>query len=196
MASRRRLARRYRFLHEHERDPVEAESVVRFALELACEGLPPIGFRLWTPSSHDYPAGYAHWGSRQPAWLNSCYTSRSPRPSGARAISICVVSDASPVLGQPHVCWHASGPKRALRARREAGEHVEEYQPEAVAALAAGEAYVGRWPIVTLDDWREALVHTAAHEIHHLALYWRGAKQSEVACERRAAFVLREWRAR
>lgn len=53
----------------------------------------------------------------------------------------------------------------------------------------------GLWPEVTLQDWREALVHTAAHEAKHIERYVYGGEQSELACEHHAAWVLNRYRA-
>jgi hypothetical protein len=53
-----------------------------------------------------------------------------------------------------------------------------------------------RFPFFTYADWREWLVHTAAHEARHIHQYRHGAPCSEVDCERFAEKVLRRYRER
>ena len=52
----------------------------------------------------------------------------------------------------------------------------------------------GRWPEVTLRDWREALVSVAAHEGKHIEQFRESIPRSEVACQHFAADVLRRYR--
>jgi hypothetical protein len=52
----------------------------------------------------------------------------------------------------------------------------------------------GRWPEVTLWDWREALVSVAAHEGKHIEQFRESSPRSEVACQHFAAHVLRRYR--
>ena len=49
----------------------------------------------------------------------------------------------------------------------------------------------GRWPDVTLGDWREALVSVAAHEAKHIEQFRTGTSRSELECHHFAASVLR-----
>lgn len=52
----------------------------------------------------------------------------------------------------------------------------------------------GRWPEIDIADWREALVHLAAHEGKHIDQYQSRTKCSEVACEHFAAYMLDHYR--
>jgi len=49
-------------------------------------------------------------------------------------------------------------------------------------------------PLITYHDWREALVGVAAHEFRHVDQYRFGQRVSEIACERAAVAMLRQWR--
>lgn len=51
-----------------------------------------------------------------------------------------------------------------------------------------------RWPRVTLADWREALVHLAAHEGLHVEQMREGVRTSEVRAERFAGRMLKLYR--
>jgi hypothetical protein len=50
------------------------------------------------------------------------------------------------------------------------------------------------WPRVELEDWREGLVHIAAHEAKHIEQYREHLSASELRCEHFAASVLRSYR--
>jgi hypothetical protein len=52
----------------------------------------------------------------------------------------------------------------------------------------------GRWPEVTLNDWREAIVFVTAHEAAHIEQYREGLPISEVRAEWFGAKVLGRWR--
>ena len=52
----------------------------------------------------------------------------------------------------------------------------------------------GRWPEVTLYDWREALVSVAAHEGMHIEQFRERSTRSEISCQHFAAHVLRRYR--
>ncbi len=52
-----------------------------------------------------------------------------------------------------------------------------------------------RFPRYRFEDWREALVHLAAHEAKHIEQYKEGLSRSEVACEHFAVYVLNLYRA-
>lgn len=52
----------------------------------------------------------------------------------------------------------------------------------------------GKWPEITLRDWREALVYCAAHEAKHIECSRERKRQSELACEHHGAWVLDRFR--
>jgi len=52
----------------------------------------------------------------------------------------------------------------------------------------------GRWPEVTLHDWREALVSVAAHEGKHIEQFRERTRRGELATHHYAAHVLRRYR--
>ena len=51
-----------------------------------------------------------------------------------------------------------------------------------------------QWPRYDLFDWREALVHLAAHEARHIEQYKNGERRSELVCEHFASYMLRRYR--
>ncbi len=51
-----------------------------------------------------------------------------------------------------------------------------------------------RSPLITMNDWREALVAVAAHEARHIRQYQAKARRSEVDAEQYAALRLAEYR--
>ena len=51
-----------------------------------------------------------------------------------------------------------------------------------------------RFPFFTFRDWRERLVHIAAHEARHVHQFRHGKSCSEVDCERFAAMALARYR--
>jgi hypothetical protein len=53
-----------------------------------------------------------------------------------------------------------------------------------------------RFPFFTFNDWREWLVKLAAHEAKHIEQFRQGVKCSEIACEKFALGVLKEFRSR
>jgi hypothetical protein len=53
-----------------------------------------------------------------------------------------------------------------------------------------------RFPFFVFDDWREWLVKLAAHEAKHIEQFREGARCSEIACEKFALGVLKEFRSR
>lgn len=52
----------------------------------------------------------------------------------------------------------------------------------------------GAWPEVTIHDWREQLVHTAAHEGKHVEQMRHRLPASEIAAEHHAAWVVGRYR--
>jgi hypothetical protein len=52
----------------------------------------------------------------------------------------------------------------------------------------------GQWPEVTIADWREQLITTAAHEAKHIEQFRERLPCSEVACEHFAAHMLNRYR--
>jgi hypothetical protein len=178
-----------RFLHEHERDPVEVERLVVFAIAQAVR-VPPLAIRVLAPGRRDYPTGVAyltHW----PDWSRKLYPQRASKIRQSMfAITVRTVTDHADCLGELRVCWHATA---ARAAYRDAPDSVE-YQPEVVAAYARGERKYGSWPIYVTHDWREAFLHTFAHELSHVLQWERGGRRSEVQCETFAVRVLEAWR--
>ncbi|GIV03633.1 MAG: hypothetical protein KatS3mg015_2463 [Fimbriimonadales bacterium] len=182
---------RLRFCHdEHGRDNEDVERLVRWVVRDATPGnVPPLAVRIRKPAAHDYPSGCAYL-TYWPQWAVKLYPRRSHLRRAMYAISVTTCSDAAPVLGQPHVCWHA----RAARTGATCDEDAAAYQPAAAAAWARGERQLGQWPIYILRDWREALVHTFAHELSHVVQFARNGGRSEIVCERFAAYVLERFR--
>lgn len=68
----------------------------------------------------------------------------------------------------------------------------ERFPQESVYYTDAGP----RWPRVTIADWREALIHIAAHEGLHIEQFREGLRRSELKCERFAERVLNNYRSR
>lgn len=129
--------------------------------------------------------GYA-FDSHKPKWAG--------RHRHATRLSILAAGDPDEDrYGRPLACWHST------RARQLAGEHGLEHVYQLWAeAYARGDRRFGRWPIYTINDWREALVHLAAHEFAHLLAFDRDRQRgrlSEIECELTAERVLEEWRA-
>jgi hypothetical protein len=94
--------------------------------------------------------------------------------------------------GWPTVCWHS---RRARLLAEEKGA------PAVYAmwslAYERGERRFGRWPIYVLNDWREALLHLATHELAHILAQDRQRSRgshSEIECELLAERVLNQWR--
>jgi len=50
-------------------------------------------------------------------------------------------------------------------------------------------------PSITVDDWRERFIALVAHEACHVRQFQEGSRRSEVAAERWASSILRDWRA-
>lgn len=173
---------RVRFRHEHERDPARVEEIVAWVVAQATEIPAGLAVRVRAPAEHGYPNGSASYAERD--WA------RSLRCRWAIFLRLA----APPYeFGIPRVCWHSS----VTRQR-----HWQEPRPPdgmqvtVADALAEGKTRVGRWPIYRIDDWEEALVHLAAHEVSHIVQEQRGRGQSEIICEEFAAATLTAWRER
>jgi hypothetical protein len=195
-----------RFLHDgHLRDPGEIVALSEFVIGLVHGEVPSLAVRVMKPGKHDYPSGWAH--QEQTQWATLLYPRRGKLRSAMYAMTVRTITDSATVLGHPHVCWHAVGVK-ALDKRGEYVERVtehgdpfwtfeafDEYQRPAQEAWARGERMLGRWPIYVLHNWREAFVHTFAHELNHIVQYHHGRKRhSEVGCERFALYALESYR--
>lgn len=178
-------SRRMRFLHEHERDPAEVERLAAFVVSQAV-AVPPLAVRVLKPGKYDYPSGVAYLTS-WPDWSRRLYPKRLSKIGQAMyPITVRTVSDFADCLGEPRVCWHSTAAKATYRSEPD----TPEYQPEAEAAWLRGERKLGRWPIYVTGDWREAFVHTFAHELSHVLQWERGGRKSEIQCETFAARVL------
>lgn len=172
----------------HGRDETLVEEAVRFAvgnLDLG-DGIVPVRVthgRYNGGGGQEFPTGYAYY--YLPAWA------RQFRAAARFAIMARVPADSWEGYGRPHVCYHATAAKAAVRADPYGGSGRN---PAAEEAAARGLDRIGRWPVYVLRDWQESLIHTVAHEAIHVVQARRRSRASEVACERYAADRLREWR--
>lgn len=176
-----------RFLHLHKRDSEKVEALVAFVVSQVVR-VPPLAVRVTAHARHDYPSGQAHL-THWPDWALRLYPRKSAKRQAMYAISVRTVSDDAEIHGVPRVCWHATTVKAAYREEPD----TVEYQPEVAAAYARGERKFGHWPIYVTHDWRDAFVHTFAHELSHVLQWERGRRKSEVQCETFAARVLSAW---
>lgn len=165
-------------VHEHERDQEEVERLVRFA----CEPLDrqigkTVAVKIVEPfEKARVPTGWATGeGRRWAGRVKNCILLRLPYDGMAK-------------YGVARVCYHALDWERH--------GSPDAFDAQVAAAHAAGESKFGRWPIYVVNDWREALVHIAAHEILHIAQYENGRSRSEVACEEYALARLVAFRER
>lgn len=116
-----------------------------------------------------------------------------PRGIGrAKSYVRCTVpGDDYPYYGIPKICGHSK------RLRELIWEHGLDEAIQLVAgAYNVGQRKVGRWPIYIIGDWRELLVHLAAHELRHIEQFENRRSLSEIDCEEFALATLTAWRER
>lgn len=182
---------RLRIIHESTRPAVEVERIIRFIVDLPVVDLPvPVAVRVLDAGvrTGGHYSGEATWGNYVPAWAGTA----------CHAMRLTIPADDWDGYGIPRVCWHSTGLRDLSAKHRANGGTFDEAQEGALADIAAlhaqGVATFGRWPIYTVADWQECLVHLAAHELRHLVQAYHGRPKSEVDCEEWAAWVLDRWR--
>jgi hypothetical protein len=168
---------RLRFaIHKHDRDEGEVEDIVRFAfapLARALEGI-TVAVKIQEPNGHQIPTGWATSGGRR--W--------------AGRVKHCVITglpdEAEAKYRVPRVCYHAFDYDR--------DGSPSAFDAEVAKVWESGGVKWKRWPIYVVTDWREALVHIAAHEGRHIAQYVNHRSRSEVDCEEYALARLVAWK--
>jgi hypothetical protein len=182
------MSRVLRLKHQHQRSPQEVEALARFVVSRVKGHLPPLAV-LCTQGGRDYPRGLA-WLGEWPHWALELYPRKSRLRDAMYAIMVNIVTDRAPCLGHPRVCWHSTKICKAFLSNPDSPE----YQPGIANLYYQGETKYGRWPIFITHDWREAFVHTFAHEVCHVLQAERGTRYSEVECEAFAHSVLVQYR--
>jgi hypothetical protein len=164
-------------IHKHDRDVAEVESLVRFALDpldRALEGI-AVAVKIEEPNGHRIPTGWATSNGRK--W--------------AGRVRHCVIvglpDETKAKYGIPRVCYHAFDYER--------DGSPAAFDAEIAKVWESGGVKWKRWPIYVVNDWREALIHIAAHEGRHIAQYVNDRSRSEVDCEQYAASRIEAWRA-
>lgn len=191
-----------RFLHEHEREPGEVERLVGFAVEPLKRQTPvTVAVKVNEPSPWATPSGVA-------------YEDETPRWAGRARYAITLRLPSEHLkqcrYGLAHVCYHASDYRSTyVEPERPEGideaewaqirgekwrAHTDAWHALVQAAYDRGERKWGRWPLVVLGNWREALVYIAAHEGMHVAQFVNGRVHSEIECELHAARRLEAFR--
>lgn len=163
-------------VHEHERDVEEVEAIVRFACEPLDRAIGKVvAVKIVEPfEKASIPTGWAISGGRKWAGrVKNCIILRLPYEGVAK-------------YGVPRVCYHAFDWERH--------GSTQAFDEQVAVLHEAGEPKFKRWPIYVVHDWREALIHIAAHEIRHIAQYENGRSRSEVDCEEFALARLEAWR--
>lgn len=185
-----------RFVHAHERDQAEVERLVAFAGEPLARSIGPVLVAVKVQASkHEANSGCAYPQGDTPRWAG--------RARYATTLSVPV--DRPEVrYGQPRVCYHASSLRDTYKAPTGVPDVVKSaawqvhstlWHMGIAEAFAAGATHHGRWPIYYVLDWREGLIHLAAHELRHVAQFANGRRRSEVDCETFALARLLAFRA-
>lgn len=173
-----------RYLHQHERDQADVERLVAFAAEPLKRNIGPIVLPVKVrASNHATPSGVAYGRGSIPRWAGRA----------SYAVTLSVPVDGPDVqYGWPRICYHASDLQDSYVAPEGVPDpvkaaawqvHLTTWRLKIVEAAAGGATRYGRWPIYFVDDWREGLVHLAAHELRHVAQFVNGRSLSEVDCE-------------
>lgn len=164
-------------IHDHDRDVAEVEEIVGFALaplDRALEGV-PVAVKIVEPNgTADIHTGWASSGGRK--WAGRV----------KHVIILKLPDERIAKYGVPRVCYHAFDYERHGSPRS--------FDKRVALLYEYGHAKFKRWPIYVVNDWREALVHIAAHEGRHIAQYVNDRSRSEVDCEEFALARLIAWR--
>jgi hypothetical protein len=112
-----------------------------------------------------------------------CVNVKGGRGLGGRAyMGVPAISNAPPTAQYLMTVKLGNGVAFPLGPRNYNGQAPHEVGPR------------NRFPFFTYADWREWLVHTAAHEARHIHQYRHGIRRSEVDCEWFAEKALTRYR--
>lgn len=169
-----------RLLNESSRAPGEVEAILAWTLgQVGRIEHGKIVVKVVDTDTHG-SHGFAFGNHRRPKWVGRYrYGVRLAIATGTTHFDF------------PRVCFHSAAAKKLAH-----GNSPEHYWGHIFDLYDAGERRFGRWPIYTIHDWREDLVHLAAHEFQHILSFDRADQVlvSEIRCELTAERVLDQWR--